>query len=223
MRAVGFQPCAAMRAVRAANCREVKIECNGAANRALRTHQLYSSWTSADLLAEKGKGLEACDFEWFAAANVRARELVVPAHHIRLRFGEFGAISFICVARKLGTFAADYPRDFVFAGLAALGAGQVVGSCFCCFVEKIAFIHLLTTPVCEEARRGSAGAAPHEIEPGIPALAGLFHTNPLSAVLGRWSVRVRRSYESFMLPLSLATGLRRILRTCTRLAKYSSM
>jgi len=36
MRAVGFQPCAAMRAVRAANCREVKIGCNGAANRALR-------------------------------------------------------------------------------------------------------------------------------------------------------------------------------------------
>ena len=103
------------------------------------------------LFIQKGERLQARDFKRLAAADVHAREFVVSPHHIRLRFGEFRAIPFVCISGKLGSLAADYPGDFVFARLTTLRAGEVMRTRFGALVEKIAFFHA-KTPV----NRGSA-------------------------------------------------------------------
>jgi hypothetical protein len=90
--------------------------------------------------------LEAGDFESLAAADVGAGEHFVAADHVGLGFGEAGTIAFIGVAGKLGALFADDPVDLVFAGLAAMWAGEGVGALFAGFVEKFAFFHGVLTP-----------------------------------------------------------------------------
>ena len=90
---------------------------------------------------QEGDGLDADDFEAFAAADVLAAEQVVGADHVALRLGEAGAVALVGVARDLGFLAADEPADLVLAGLAAVRAGHGVGTLLGLLVEKFTFFH----------------------------------------------------------------------------------
>jgi hypothetical protein len=91
--------------------------------------------------------LEACNFEWFAAPDIHAGELVVAPNHVGLGLCELRAIALVGVAGQLSSFPPYDPGDLVVSGLAALGAGQIVRPCFGGLVEKLAFIHWFTSPV----------------------------------------------------------------------------
>ena len=85
--------------------------------------------------------MELRNLEWLAAADVGAGELVVAAHHVRLRLGKARAVAFIGIARQLGPLAPNYPAYLILAGLPALGAGKRVLPHFSCLVEEFAFFH----------------------------------------------------------------------------------
>ena len=93
------------------------------------------------LVLEEGERLQAGDVEGLAAADVKAGELVVAAHHVGLGLGEASAVAFIGVPGKLGALAADYPGDFVLGGLAAFGTGEVVCALLRGLCEKFALFH----------------------------------------------------------------------------------
>jgi hypothetical protein len=67
--------------------------------------------------------LELGNLKGFAAADIGARQFVVASYHVRLRFGEAGAVTLVGAAGQLRAFAPDDPSDLVFGGLAAFGAG----------------------------------------------------------------------------------------------------
>ncbi len=89
----------------------------------------------------EGDGLDAGDVEALAAADIFAGHQVVGSDHVRLRFGEAGAIALIRVARQRCLLAPDQPSKLIVVGFAAVGAGQTVGSLFGLFVEKISLFH----------------------------------------------------------------------------------
>jgi len=93
------------------------------------------------LLRQKRQRLQPRNLERLAAADVGAGQFVVAAHHIGLRLGEAGSVALVGVARQLRPFAANYPGNFVFPRLAALGAGQGVAALFRRFVEKFPLFH----------------------------------------------------------------------------------
>jgi hypothetical protein len=96
-------------------------------------------------LHQKGQGLKGGDLEGLSAANIGARQLVVTSYHVRLSFGEAGAVALVGPARKLVLFAADDPGDFVVGGLSAPGTSETMGSLLGGFVEKVPFFHLLSS------------------------------------------------------------------------------
>jgi hypothetical protein len=96
-------------------------------------------WNS--LVCQKSQRLELGDLEWLSASDVGARQLVVTSYHVRLRFGEAGAIAFVGPTGQLGPLTAHDPSDLIFAGLPALGADKSVWSQLGSLVEKVAFFH----------------------------------------------------------------------------------
>src|SRR5579862_2424066 len=103
--------------------------------------RIDAAWKTGPLLGQEGQGLQRGDLEWLSAAHIGAGQLVIAAHHIRLRFGEPGAIAFIGMTGQLRFLAADDPGDFVLGSLSALGAGQSVGAHLSGLVKKLAFFH----------------------------------------------------------------------------------
>jgi len=97
--------------------------------------------TELEQALDEGDGLKTGHFKTFAAAHILAGELIVAADHIGLSFGEAGAIAFIGSAGNLSFLAADDPLDGIFAGLAAMGASEIVTALFGALVEKVAFFH----------------------------------------------------------------------------------
>ena len=93
------------------------------------------------LLRQKRQRLQPRNLERLAAADVGAGQFVVAAHHIGLRLGEAGSVALVGVARQLRPFAANYPGNFVFPRLAALGAGQSVAALLRRLVEKFPLFH----------------------------------------------------------------------------------
>ena len=83
-----------------------------------------------------------CDLKGFTAANVGARQLVVASYHVRLCFGEAGAVTLVGSTRELRAFTAHDPCDFVFSGLPALGANESVRALLGGLVEKVAFFQV---------------------------------------------------------------------------------
>src|SRR5579859_2611032 len=97
--------------------------------------------TGPFLLVQECQRLELSNLEWFAAADVGAGEFVVAPDHVGLRFCEARPVALVGAARQLRTLAPDHPGHLVFCRLAALGAGQRMGTHLSCFVEKIPFFH----------------------------------------------------------------------------------
>jgi hypothetical protein len=95
------------------------------------------------LLRQKRQRLQLRNLKRLAASDVGAGNFVVAAHHVGLCLGKAGPVALVRAAWQLRPFAADHPADFVFASLAALGAGQRVAAKFCSLVEKIPLFHSL--------------------------------------------------------------------------------
>ena len=87
--------------------------------------------------------MELRNLEWLAATDVGAGKFVVAAHHVRLGFGKAGPVPFVRVTGQLRPFPPYDPAHLVLARLPALGAGKRVLPHFSCFVEKLAFFHVI--------------------------------------------------------------------------------
>src|SRR6266571_4542608 len=87
--------------------------------------------------------LDSSHFKSLAAADVFAHDHVVAADHIRLGFGELGAVAFVGTAEKLLLLGAHQPCELILTSLAAVGTGKRVGFPGFLFVEKIALVHLI--------------------------------------------------------------------------------
>src|ERR1019366_2918569 len=102
--------------------------------------------TQARSLRQERQRLQLRDLEGLAAADVDAGQLVVAAHHIRLRLGESAPVPLIGVARQLRPFPPHHPGHLVLARLPALGAGEGMRPLFRRLVEKISLFHRSPAP-----------------------------------------------------------------------------
>ena len=93
------------------------------------------------LIGNERQRLQLRNLKRLAAANVGAGELVIPPHHIGLCFGESRSVALVGVTRQLRPLPPNYPGNFVFPRLAALGAGQCVAALLRRFVEKFPLFH----------------------------------------------------------------------------------
>src|SRR5450432_512030 len=92
---------------------------------------------------DKNNRLHAGNLEAFAAAHVLAHHHVVFAQHVRLGFGEAGAVALVGAARYLLLLGADYPGHLVLRRFFTTGAVEGRWLLFLAFVEKLAFFHRL--------------------------------------------------------------------------------
>jgi hypothetical protein len=95
------------------------------------------------LVGKERERLERGDLKRLTAAHICASQLVIPANHIRLRFGEPCPVAFIRMTRQLGPLAANNPGDLVLRCLAAFWASESVGSGFRCLCKKLPLFHNL--------------------------------------------------------------------------------
>ena len=107
-----------------------------------------------------------------AAADVGAGQFVVASYHVRLRFGEAGAVTLVGPARHLRPLAPHDPCYFVLARLSALGADEVVRPLFRGFIEKIALFH------CFQALQLAPGS-----EYPLPRIAAPFRSGRIYSIL----------------------------------------
>jgi hypothetical protein len=91
---------------------------------------------------QKRDRLDARDLEALAAANILAGHHVVTADHIRLGFGELGAIALVGAAGKLLLLGTHQPGELIFTRLAAVRTGQRMRLFGFFFVKKVSFIHV---------------------------------------------------------------------------------
>ena len=98
-----------------------------------------------DSVVDERQRLKAGDFERLAAADIGTGQLIVPAHHVRLRFSKLRPVALIGVPGELGPLAADNPGHLVIVGLSALGADKVVGALFCTLCKEIPLKSLLSS------------------------------------------------------------------------------
>ena len=101
----------------------------------------------------------------FSAADIGARQFVVTSYHVRLRFGEAGAVALIGVAGQLSALTPNHPCHFVFSCLAAFGADERMRSLLRSLVEEFAFFH--------SSPRGRLCPSDRNLSPGIPG----FHSS----------------------------------------------
>src|SRR5258708_32047271 len=85
--------------------------------------------------------LHARDVETLPAAQILASHHVVFAQHVGAGFGEAGAIALVGATAELTLLSADYPVNFVLAGLLAVGTVERRRFFLLALVEKFAFFH----------------------------------------------------------------------------------
>jgi hypothetical protein len=90
--------------------------------------------------AQKYYRLYSRYIESLAAAQVLARDQVVPADHVRLHFRELRPVEFVGATRKLPLLCAQGPLKFVFVHLVAMWAVQPRRFLFRPFVVEVAFV-----------------------------------------------------------------------------------
>jgi hypothetical protein len=93
------------------------------------------------LFLQVSDGLQGCNLEPLATADVLAAENVVAAEHVAGSFSEPGAGEVVSPARWLLALAPHEPVHRVLVFLAAVGAHEQVIFLLCSLIEKIPLIH----------------------------------------------------------------------------------